>query len=89
MSEEFLDGTNIIARFKQMRGKRMPKRVAARSLADPRFPDCLFHRPLQYELTDVMPTLNPAPGSTERFAAGKTYCHAHSRLARGYFLSSA
>jgi hypothetical protein len=49
MSEEFLDGTNIIARFKQMCGKRMPKRVAARRLADPHFPYGPFHRPLQYE----------------------------------------
>jgi hypothetical protein len=61
MSEELSAGTNTTARFKQMCGKRMPKRVAARRLADPHFPYGLFHCPLPYELTDVMPTLNPGP----------------------------
>jgi hypothetical protein len=61
MSEELLDGTNIIARFTQVCGKRMPKRVAARRLADPHSPYGLFHCPLECELTGMMPTLNSGP----------------------------
>ena len=38
MSEQFLDGANVLAGFEQMRSKRMPERVAADAFADPRTP---------------------------------------------------
>jgi hypothetical protein len=55
MPKEFLDGTDVIACFKQMRGKGMSESVTTDMLNDACTGDCFLDAPLNNRLMSVMP----------------------------------
>ena len=70
MTQKLLDGSDVVAVFKQMRRKRMAKRVRARRLANPGFLHCVFHRLLQDRFVQMVPVLlsgNPVDIITGRW----------------------
>ena len=54
MSQKLLDRTDVVATFKQMRGKTVPERVTTRGLGNASTPDRQFHRVLKIFLADMM-----------------------------------
>ena len=72
MTESFLDSPNIVADLEQMRGKRVPQGMTARSLDDLCFPYRRFHSTLQYQSTHMMPPLDTC-ARVERTAGGGKY----------------
>jgi hypothetical protein len=72
MTESFLDSPNIVADLEQMRGKRVPQGMTARSLDDLCFPYRRFHSALQYQSTHMMPPLDTC-ARVERTAGGGKY----------------
>src|SRR2546426_12712925 len=54
--KQLLDGSDVVAVFKQMRRKRMPKRVRACRLGDAGLLHRLFYRLLQYGLVQMVPS---------------------------------
>ena len=57
MSEEFLDCTDVVAVFEQMRREAMSQRVTTGRFRQPGGADRVLHRELQPGLVDVMPPL--------------------------------
>jgi hypothetical protein len=55
--KEFLDGADVIACFKQMRGKRMSEGVTTDMLNYACTADCFLDAPLKNRLMSVMPPL--------------------------------
>src|SRR5512145_2859877 len=55
VSEEFLDGADVIPSFQEMGCKGVPKRMATSWLGDVCLADSGVHRPLQDQFVDVMP----------------------------------
>jgi len=62
MAEQFLDGANVVARFKQMRGKGMTKGVAADMLDYPGLSNCFLDSPLENRFVNVVSPLLPGLG---------------------------
>ena len=54
--EEFLDSANVLARLQQMRGKSMPKSVAANMLYHPGRPGCFLDCALKNRFMYMMPS---------------------------------
>ncbi len=57
MAQEFLYGTNVVARGQQVRGKRMPKRLPGDALGQPRFAHRNGKGPLKQRLAHVTAAL--------------------------------
>src|SRR5207248_8291756 len=87
MSEEFLDCPDVVACFKQMRGKAVSESMTAGGLAQASCADREFNRVLEILFRNVMTARLAARGSTLSFAAGQTYCHGQERTALTYFRS--
>jgi hypothetical protein len=62
MSEEFLDGPDIITILQEMSSKTVPKRMTARRLRDLARPNGVLDSVLQVSLRDMVPTCLAAPG---------------------------
>jgi hypothetical protein len=61
MSEEFLNGAEIIAIFQQVRGKRMPQRVAIDRLSQSCVSRGLFDGSLPHRFVQMMPPVLTGP----------------------------
>jgi hypothetical protein len=61
MSEEFLNRADVIAIFQQVRGKRMPQRVAVDRLGQPYGSRGLFDGSLQHRFVQMMPPVLTGP----------------------------
>jgi hypothetical protein len=61
MSEEFLNRADVIAIFQQVRGKRMPQRVAVDRLGQPYVTRGLLDGPLQHRFVQMMPPVLTGP----------------------------
>jgi hypothetical protein len=61
MPEEFLTGADVIAIFQQVRGKRMPQRVAIDRLSQPCVSRGLFDGSLQHRFVQMMPPVLTGP----------------------------
>jgi hypothetical protein len=61
--KEFLDGTDVIACFKQKRGKGMSEGVTTDMLNYARTADCFLDAPLKNRLMSVMPHSFPPDNS--------------------------
>jgi hypothetical protein len=57
VTEELLDGPDVVARLQQMSGEGMPEGVAPHMLDDARRADGLLHRPLNHGLVNMVPSL--------------------------------
>src|SRR5437016_2285040 len=55
MAEKLLHGTDVVARLKQMRRKRMAERVATDAFGQPGAAGRLGHRPLNNRLAQMIP----------------------------------
>ena len=53
--EQFLNGTQIVSAFEQMRRERVPKRMAGRPLGDTGLSHCFSHGALNGRLMKMMP----------------------------------
>jgi len=71
VAEQFLESTNVIAGFQQMRGTCMPHAMTARRLGKACLPHRLFHGPLQNEPPHVMLPLEAASRIHRAFGRGK------------------
>jgi len=54
--EQFLNRTDVMAVFQQVRGERVTEGVAARRFGDPRAPDRVLDRALQHGFVEVVPS---------------------------------
>ena len=61
MSEEFLNRADVIAIFQQVRGERVPQRVAVDRLGQPYGSGCFFDGPLQHRFVDMMSPVFTGP----------------------------
>jgi len=97
VAEEFLNGSDIVPGFEQVRGKAMPECVTTRGLGEAgqthRVPSFHSGQALTARWRLLSSTwwrrLTPVRGSIERRSDGKTYCQPHSLFALGYLRSSA
>ena len=88
MSKKLLYSANVISVLKKMRCKGVAEGVRGNGFVDPGKADRLVDRTLERALI-LMVSHNFARLRINRALAGKTYCQTISRLAFGYFRSSA
>ena len=62
MSEEFLDGPDVVPVFKEMGPERMAERMATGGLGEPCFLDRLLHRLLQDGLMEMVSPFEAGTG---------------------------
>ena len=89
VAKQFLHGPDVVPVLEQVCRKRVPERMAARSLRHPGLSHRRRHGSLNGRLVQVKPRWPPHFGSRQIRAAGNTNCRAHSDAACGYFLASA
>jgi hypothetical protein len=58
VTQQFLDGSDIVTGFKQVSREGMPQRVATRWLSDPCSSHSLLHRFLNHGFVEVMAALD-------------------------------
>lgn len=66
VTEQFLDCSDIVTRFKKMRGERMPEGVATHLLHNPHLADGLLDCSLEHHLVNLMPAFFAGPGGLPR-----------------------
>src|SRR4030095_5069421 len=54
VTQQLLDGTNVVAFLQEVRGKRVPEGMARGGLGNPRAPDRVLDRPLEDRLVQVV-----------------------------------
>jgi hypothetical protein len=81
MAQQFLHGANVVAVGEEVRGKRMPKRVARDSFGESGLSDGGRHCPLNERFIEVMAIAN---GSASRQCSG--LCGAAQALDRRTYL---
>ena len=59
MTQQFLNGANVVACFQKMRGERMPQDVWIGRLGETNLPGGFFEGALRNGLVEMVPTLNP------------------------------
>jgi len=55
VTEQLLHGTNVVPILQEVRGERVPQRVAGGTFVNLRLPNGLLHHPLDGALVNVMP----------------------------------
>ena len=85
MSEQFLNGADVIACFEKVGGKTVAEGVATGSLWYASSINSVFDGVLQVLFVHMVAADFPGAGSTEGLAAGKSHCQRQSRAAPGYF----
>jgi hypothetical protein len=89
MAEELLDRADVRPAFEQVCGERVPERVAADALGQPRFAPRLGHRPLYDRLVQVKPRRRTKPLIPADPPGGKGRTAPQSVHALGYLRSRA
>jgi hypothetical protein len=89
MAEQLLHRPNVVAVFQEMGRERMPKRMAAHTLRNPRPSHGLSNSPLNDRFVQVVPRWRSKRGSRQIRDAGNTNCQAHSVDALGYLRARA
>lgn len=71
MTQEFLDGADVVPGLEQVGRKRVPESVAAHLLCDACSADSLLYRTLDQGLVDVVPALLFRPGVLPALGLGE------------------